>query len=76
LGLLKQALSAAMKAGLLQRQDVDVLAHLLLGALTEAAMVIARSHSPSKSRKAAERALTSVIEGWRLDADAMAAPLP
>jgi AcrR family transcriptional regulator len=65
LGLLKQALSAAMKAGLLQQQDVDVLAHLLLGALTEAAMVIARSQSPSRSRKAAERALTSVIEGWR-----------
>ncbi len=65
LGLLKQALAAAMKAGLLQQQDVDVLAHLLLGALTEAAMVIARSHNPSKSRKAAERALTSVIEGWR-----------
>ena len=73
LGLLKQALSAAMQAGLLQLQDVDVLAHILLGALTEAAMVIARSHSPSKSRKAAERALASVIAGWRLNADAMAA---
>jgi AcrR family transcriptional regulator len=65
LGLLKQALSAAMKAGLLPRQDIDVLAHLLLGALTEAAMVIARSHSPSKSHKAAERALGAVIEAWR-----------
>jgi len=66
LGLIKQALSAAMKAGLMGRQDVDVLAHLLLGALTEAAMVVARSHSPSNSRKAAERALASVIQSWRL----------
>jgi AcrR family transcriptional regulator len=64
LGLLKQALSAAMKAGLLQRQDADVLAHLLLGALTEAAMVIARSPSPAKSQKAAERALGSMLKSW------------
>lgn len=68
LGLLKQALSAAMKARLLRRQDIDVLAHLLLGALTEAAMVIARSHNPSKSQKAAERALAAMIKSWRLDA--------
>jgi AcrR family transcriptional regulator len=68
LGLLKQALSAAMKARLLRRQDIDVLAHLLLGALTEAAMVIARSHNPPKSQKAAERALAAMIKSWRLDA--------
>jgi AcrR family transcriptional regulator len=65
LGLVKQALSGAMQAGSLLHQDVDILAHVLLGALTEAAMVIARSQSPSKSRKAAERAIGSVIAGWR-----------
>jgi AcrR family transcriptional regulator len=64
-GLVKQALAGAIKAGLLRRQDVNVLAHVLLGALTEAAMVIARSQDPSKSRKAAERAFTSIIAGWR-----------
>lgn len=42
-----------------------MLAHVLLGALTEAAMVIAQSQNPSKSRKAAERAIASVIAGWR-----------
>ena len=68
LGLLKQALSAAIKAGLLRRQDVDVLAHLLLGALTEAAMLVARSGNPAKSRKAAERALASMIASWRTGA--------
>ena len=48
-----------------RHQDVDMLAHVLLGALTEAAMVIARSQNPSKSRKAAERAIASVIAGWK-----------
>jgi AcrR family transcriptional regulator len=67
LGLLKQALSAAMKARLLHQQDADVLAHLLLGALTEAAMLIARSDNPAKSRRAAERAMASALASWRAD---------
>jgi AcrR family transcriptional regulator len=66
LGMVKQALSAAMERGLLQRGDVEVLAHLLLGALTEAAMIIARSPNPSKVRKTAERAVVSIIEGCRV----------
>lgn len=65
LGLIRQALSAAVAMQLLERRDVDVLAHLLLGSLTEAAMVIARSPNPAKARKAAERALVSVLEAWR-----------
>jgi hypothetical protein len=55
LGLVKQALSAAVEMQLLERRDVDVPAHLLLGALTEAAMMIARSPNPSEARKAAGR---------------------
>jgi AcrR family transcriptional regulator len=66
MGLLRQALAAAMQAGKLRTQDVDMLAHVLLGALTEAAMVIARSPNPTKSRKAAETALASIITGWRV----------
>jgi AcrR family transcriptional regulator len=66
LGLVKQALSAAMQAGLLAERDIDVLAHLLLGSLTEAVMVIARSPNPSKARKTAERSLVSVIQACRI----------
>jgi AcrR family transcriptional regulator len=66
LGLVKQALSAAMQAGLLAQRDVDVLAHLLLGSLTEAAMVVARSPTPSKARKTAERSLVAVIQACRI----------
>jgi AcrR family transcriptional regulator len=66
LGLVKQALSAAMQAGLLAERDVDVLAHLLLGSLTEAAMAVARSPNPSRARKSAERSLLAVIEACRI----------
>jgi hypothetical protein len=64
-GLIKRALAAAMKAGQLRRNDVNVLAHTLLGAVTEIAMVIARAPHPTKVRKDAERALTSMLAGWR-----------
>jgi hypothetical protein len=57
-----------MKAGLLRNQDVDVMAHLLQGALTEAAMVIARAKKPSKARKDTEQALASMISGRRAEA--------
>jgi AcrR family transcriptional regulator len=66
LGLVRSALSAAMEMELLHRQDADVLAHLLLGAVTEAAMLIARSPNPSRARKAAERTLTALIESCRI----------
>jgi len=50
-----------MKAGQLRRTDVNVLAHTLLGAVTEIAMVIARAPHPAKVRKDAER----MLAGWR-----------
>ena len=64
-GLIKRALAAAIKAGLLRRTDVNVLAHVLLGAVMEAAMVIARAPHSAKVRKDAQRALTSMLAGWR-----------
>ena len=65
-GLLKQALAGAMQAGLVRKQNVDVLTHILLGALTETAMVVARSNDPAKAREEAERALISMLAGWRV----------
>jgi len=65
MGLLKSALSVAMRAKQIRNQDVDVLAHLLLGAMTEAAMVIARSSKQAAARNAAKRALASIVDGWR-----------
>ncbi len=65
-GLLKQGLAAAMDAGLMRRHDVDLLAHVLMGALTETAFLVAKSSHPIKARAEAAVALTSVIDGWRI----------
>ena len=64
--LLKQAMAGAMQVGLLRKQNVEVLTHILLGALTETAMVVARSDDPAKARLEAERALTTMLAGWRV----------
>ena len=65
LGLLKRALAGAMSAGRLRHQDVDLLAHALLGALTEVAMVVARAQKPAAAQRAAEQAITAMVAGWR-----------
>jgi AcrR family transcriptional regulator len=65
-GLLKRALVGAMQVSLIRKQNVDLLAHILFGALTEAAMVVVRSNDPVKARAEAERALASMLAGWRI----------
>jgi AcrR family transcriptional regulator len=65
-GLLKRALAGAIEAGLIRSLDVDVLTHILLGALTETAMVVARSDHPGNARAEAERALIAMLAGWQV----------
>jgi AcrR family transcriptional regulator len=50
LGMTEQLLSAAMQAGQLAHQPVRALAHVLIGALDEAAMVIATAEDPEQAR--------------------------
>ncbi|MGB3333273.1 MAG: helix-turn-helix domain-containing protein [Mycobacterium sp.] len=50
LGMTEQLLSEAMKAGQLPHQPVRALAHVLIGALDEAAMVIATAEDPEQAR--------------------------
>src|SRR5437867_3952537 len=50
LGLVRQSLQAAMDAGYVDPLPVDPLAHILLGALTEAAMVSARAGDVQSAR--------------------------
>jgi hypothetical protein len=54
-----------MDAGVLQRQDVRPLAHLVLGALGEAAFLIGEAADPRQARKEVEPALLSLLEGLR-----------
>lgn len=50
LGLIKLGIQNAIDAGALPPQPVDPLAHVLLGALDEAAMLVARAEDPARTR--------------------------
>ncbi|HZA59527.1 MAG TPA: helix-turn-helix domain-containing protein [Solirubrobacterales bacterium] len=65
LGLLRAALGAAMDAGVLRRVPVDALAYVMLGALTEAAFVVANADDPATARRETEAALIGMLEGMR-----------
>lgn len=65
LGLMKAALGAAMEAGELRQVPLEALSHLMLGALAEAAFVIANADAPAAARADAEEALFALLEGLR-----------
>ncbi|HUY22080.1 MAG TPA: helix-turn-helix domain-containing protein [Acidimicrobiales bacterium] len=50
LGLVSEALEQCMDAGLIPRRQVQPLAHLLLAALNEAAMLVANADDPVQTR--------------------------
>ena len=63
LGLLKEGLREAMEAGVVRDQPVDPVAHLLLGAMNEAAMWIARSGEPETALRQAGGSLDEILGG-------------
>jgi len=63
-GLLKHGVQAVADAGRLAVDDVDVVAHVVLGALNEAAMLIARPETAVAARRSATRAVERVIDGF------------
>jgi AcrR family transcriptional regulator len=63
LGLLRAALEAAMDAGVVEPQPVDTLAHLLLGALAEASLVLARADALAEARVEVGRTVARLLEG-------------
>ena len=63
LGLVTAALQLAMDTGVISEQPVKPLAHLLLGAMGEAGMVIANADDPHAARQEIEPALLSLIDG-------------
>ena len=62
-GLLRAALEAAMEAGRIERQPIDTLAHLLLGALTEAALTLARADDLQAARVEVGRGVARLVAG-------------
>ena len=67
LGLVKASLQNAMETGLIGRQPVDPLAHLLVGALDEAAMYIARAADPEAARREMGDSIERILTGLRVD---------
>lgn len=66
LGALKAGLQAVMESGDIVVQPVDALAHLLVGAMNEAAMWIARADDPARALSQTTTAFDRLLEGLRM----------
>ena len=65
LGLLQHGLQAAMDAGAISPQPVMPLAHVLIGALDECALYVARAADPAAARQQCMAVLTQLLDGLR-----------
>ena len=63
LGLVREALDNLMQAGLIAKQPVEPLAHVLMAALHEASLLVARSADPKKTRAAVGTTVERIIAG-------------
>ncbi len=63
LGALKAVLDAAMDAGSIRKRSTEPLAHLILGSVMEAALLIANSEDPATSRAGVGEALDDLLRG-------------
>ena len=61
LGLIEASLQAAIDAGAIAAQPVRPLAHVLMGALDEAAMLVGRAEDPERMQAEVGQALDSLI---------------
>jgi AcrR family transcriptional regulator len=65
LGLVSAGLQEGMDAGVLRPQEVRPLAHMLLGAMVEASMLIAGAPDPAAARREVEPPLLALLAGLR-----------
>jgi AcrR family transcriptional regulator len=63
LGLLQHALQEAIEAGAITAQPVGPLAHVLIGALDESALYIARAEDPATARRQCTAVLEQMLDG-------------
>jgi AcrR family transcriptional regulator len=65
LGLVEMTVQAAMQADLIVSQPVRPLAHLLLGALDEGAMLVARAEDRAKAREEVGDSVAHILDALR-----------
>jgi AcrR family transcriptional regulator len=63
MGLVRLGLEAAIEQGTMPRQDPEPLAHLVLAALGEAALLIAHADDPRAARREIEGPVLALLEG-------------
>ena len=66
LGLIEASLGAAIEAGEIRKLPLKPLAHLLMGALDEAAMLVARDERP-QSRAEVTEVLLTLLESFAVE---------
>jgi AcrR family transcriptional regulator len=62
LGLVQAMLEAAMEAGIIERQPVRPLAHLLLGSIDEAGMLVARADDGGRTKREVAAAIERYLD--------------
>jgi AcrR family transcriptional regulator len=67
LGLIEATLQAAVDAGAIGDQPVRPLAHVLMGALDEAAMLVARAEDPAAARTEVGRTIDTLLAALSAD---------
>jgi AcrR family transcriptional regulator len=67
LGLIEAPLQAAIEAGAIDPQPVRPLAHVLMGALDEGAMLVARAEDPEQMRVEVGQTLGVLLDGLSRD---------
>jgi len=64
-GIVRASIEASIAAGVIDPQPIDALGHMFLGALNEAALLIAKAKDPTKARDDVEQTLVRLLEGLR-----------
>jgi AcrR family transcriptional regulator len=67
LALVQAGLQAVMDAGLIDRQPVEPLAHLIFGALIEAGLLIARAEDRELAREQVAASVERLLRGLRIE---------
>ena len=65
---LKAAIEAAIGAGIIEKQPVESLAHMLMGSMNEAARLIARASDKERARREVSESANRMWNGLRIDA--------